>query len=114
MFENGLDFERTFEHHGSMHRTHVRRRVVALAVVVGLGLIGSGQVASALGSSGGTARRVVARTYLVREGDTLWAIASRLAPSQDPRPVIQAIQDANHVDGASLVPGAELQIPALG
>ncbi|MGB7805578.1 MAG: LysM peptidoglycan-binding domain-containing protein [Actinomycetota bacterium] len=96
-----------------MHRTHVRRRVVALAVVVGLGLIGTGQVASGLGSHDGV-QRVSQRTYMVRQGDTLWAIASRIAPAGDPRPVIQAIQDANGVDAGSLVPGAVLRIPALG
>jgi len=114
MFENGLDFEQAFEHHGAMHRTHVRRRVVALAVVVGLGLVGTGQVASALGSHDGGVQRVSQRTYVVRQGDTLWAIASRISPAGDPRPVIQAIQDANGVDAGSLVPGAVLRIPALG
>ncbi len=114
MFENGLDFEQAFEHHDAMHRTHVRRRVVALAVVVGLGLIGTGQVASALGSHGDAVQRVSQRTYVVRQGDTLWAIASRIAPAGDPRPVIQAIQDANGVDAGSLVPGSVLRIPALG
>jgi hypothetical protein len=114
MFENALDFERTFEHHVPMHRTHVRRRIVALSIVVGLGLVATGQVASALGGSGEATHRVAARTYLVREGDTLWAIASRIAPGQDPRPVVQAIQAANRVDAASLVPGTELRIPAAG
>ena len=97
-----------------MHRTHVRRRLVGLAIVVGLGLIGTGQVASALGSHGGGAQRVSDRTYVVRQGDTLWAIASRLAPDRDPRPVIAAIQEANGVDAGSLLPGAVLRIPALG
>ena len=59
-------------------------------------------------------QRVSQRTYVVRQGDTLWAIASRIAPAGDPRPVIQAIQDANGVDAGSLVPGAVLRIPALG
>jgi nucleoid-associated protein YgaU len=114
MFENGLDFEQAFEHHALMHRTHVRRRIVALAVVVGLGLIGTGQVAGALGSRSEAIQRVGQRTYVVRQGDTLWAIASRITPAGDPRPVIQAIQDANGVDAGSLVPGSVLRIPALG
>jgi nucleoid-associated protein YgaU len=114
MFEKRLDFEQAFEHHRPMHRTHVRRRIVALAVVVGLGLIGTGQVASALGSRGDAVQRVSQRTYVVRQGDTLWAIASRIAPAGDPRPVIQAIQDVNGVDAGSLVPGSVLRIPALG
>ena len=79
-----------------------------------VGLIGTGQVASALGSHGDGVQRVSQRTYVVRQGDTLWAIASRIAPAGDPRPVIQAIQDANGVDAGSLVPGAVLRIPALG
>ncbi len=52
------------------------------------------------------------RTYLVRPGDTLWAIAARLAgPQGDPRPVVDRLTSANHLSG-TLVPGERLVLPA--
>jgi hypothetical protein len=35
------------------------------------------------------------RTYVVRPGDTLWSIAAAIAPDSDPRPVVDALRDAN-------------------
>jgi Tfp pilus assembly protein FimV len=49
--------------------------------------------------------------YVVQRGDTLWSIALSRAPGSDPRPVVQAITDANQVDAGSLVPGQLLIIP---
>jgi hypothetical protein len=34
-------------------------------------------------------------TYVVRPGDTLWSIAAAVAPDSDPRPVVDALRDAN-------------------
>jgi len=49
---------------------------------------------------------------VVRPGDTLWSIARRVAPGQDPRGVVDAIADANGVEAGSLVPGQTLVLPA--
>ena len=49
--------------------------------------------------------------YTVAPGDTLWSIASRVAPGHDPRPVIDQLQAANHLHGP-LRPGQTLTIPA--
>jgi nucleoid-associated protein YgaU len=54
---------------------------------------------------------VAARGYVVRGGDTLWAIAERIAPGSDPRGVVDAIAEANAVDAGALVPGQTLVIP---
>jgi hypothetical protein len=40
---------------------------------------------------------------VVRPGDSLWSVASRLAPDSDPRPVVDALAEARH--GTVLVPG---------
>ena len=51
-------------------------------------------------------------TYVVRPGDTLWAIAARLAgPEGDPRPMVDALSSANRLRGV-LVPGQRLVVPA--
>ena len=58
-------------------------------------------------------RSVAHATYVVRPGDTLWEIASRLAPGRDPRPVIEVIEAENGVDAGSLVPGLVLSVPPV-
>ena len=113
MFGSALDFERPFGHDGGMARTRVRRRrivaVLALAGVVGLL---TGPVADAVGIGGGGSRD--GRTYVVRPGDTLWAVARRTEPAVDPRIVVAAIADANDVDPGALVPGQQLAVPTFG
>ena len=57
----------------------------------------------------------VSRTsYVVRSGDTLWAIARSAAPGQDPRPVVDAILESNGLDAGDLVPGQMLVVPTAG
>ena len=68
--------------------------------------VGAGAAAASAGHDAGRAR-----TYVVRPGDTLWSIASRIAgPQADPRPVVDDLQQANHVTGA-IVPGETLRLP---
>jgi LysM repeat protein len=55
-----------------------------------------------------------AERYVVRPGDTLWSIARGLAPSEDPRPLVDAIAAANHIDAGSIVPGQALVVPSGG
>ena len=97
-----------------MTRTRVRRRRLAVlatgAVVAGFW---AGPVASALGGSAPPVP-ISARSYVVRPGDTLWAIAGRLAPARDPRPVVDAIVRANDVAAGDLVPGQTLVVPLAG
>jgi len=96
-----------------MARTRVRRRrLVAIAIALGVLGVLSGPVANAVGVGGAAARP--ARTYVIRPGDTLWSIARRSFPSTDPRLVVGAISDANDLDPAALVPGQQLVIPSVG
>jgi LysM repeat protein len=57
---------------------------------------------------------VAAHRVVVRPGDTLWAIAERVAPGQDPRPVVDAMVAVNNMDPGALVPGQTLLVPASG
>ena len=50
--------------------------------------------------------------YLVRQGDTLWSIAERVAPGEDPRPVVDALASANDLDPGTLFPGQLLVVPS--
>jgi nucleoid-associated protein YgaU len=83
--------------------------VLGLVVATGL-LIGPVTSASGHGSGGQAAASV--GHYVVRPGDTLWAIARRAEPARDPRPLIQAIEAANDLEAGDLMPGRTLLIPS--
>jgi Tfp pilus assembly protein FimV len=92
-----------------------RRRRIALAVLALGVVVVTGQAGAALGSSTLAApeRRpslTAARTVVVRPGDTLWEIAGRIAPSEDPRPIVDALTAAN--GSGPLTPGEILHLPA--
>jgi Tfp pilus assembly protein FimV len=79
---------------------------VATVVASGLGFLAGHATA---GASHPTPGHV--RVYVVRPGDTLWAIASRVAGrGADPRPVVDALIRANRLTGASVVPGMTLRL----
>jgi LysM repeat protein len=46
----------------------------------------------------------------VRPGDTLWGIASRVAPQRDPRAEIALLQRLNGLHDVALVPGQVLRL----
>ena len=50
------------------------------------------------------------RVYVVKPHDTLWTIAARTYGG-DPRAGIWRIQKANHLAGATIVPGEKLVVP---
>lgn len=111
MFGSVLDSEQAFGSMTAMARTRVRRRrvvaILTFAIVAGAW---AGPVAEAL--TGTSARSVSRTTYVVRPGDSLWTIASRLAPGEDPRALVDAIAAANDVDPGALAPGQALIVPA--
>jgi hypothetical protein len=50
---------------------------------------------------------------VVHRGDTVWAIAQRIVgPSADPRPMVRALIDANHLPGGVINAGERLVVPA--
>lgn len=95
-----------------MSRTRVRRRRRAAILIGGALVVGvlTAPLAEALDDPSAPAAAVEER-YVVRSGDTLWSIAERLTPSGDPRPVVDALMEANHVDPGALVPGQTLVVP---
>ena len=90
---------------------YVRQRVVAVLLGMVLVLV-MAQAGAALGSSTLTApeRRPASAhvtTITVRPGDSLWSIAQRLAPGEDPRPIVDELEQARH--GAPLQPGEKIE-----
>ena len=80
-------------------------------IVASIGASWAVPAVKALGA-GSEPVRVSSMSYLVRPGDTLWSIAARVSPGEDPRPLVDAIFAANRVEVGALVPGTTLVIPA--
>jgi hypothetical protein len=80
-------------------------RMLAIVLVVAVFLL----VAPGLARGVGPDRPAPRVTYVVQPGDTLWSIAGRVAPGQDPRPVVDGLIKANDVRGG-LQAGQELSI----
>lgn len=97
---------RPVRHPLSVHRR--RRLALVGALLVALALA-SVLVESLLGARGaGAVRPVSTVAVVVQPGDTVWSIAASIDPGADPRPIVDAIVEAN--GGASLVAGQRLEI----
>ena len=91
--------------------TYWKRRVVVVLLAVALVLVMARAGAALGGSTPAAPERHpahssvthAAATTVVRPGDSLWTVAERLAPNDDPRPVVDALSEARH--GTVLTPG---------
>jgi hypothetical protein len=85
--------------------TYRRRRIAAALAAVAVVAVAGRTAGAALGSSPLAApeRRPSVVSYVVRPGDSLWTVAGKVAPGQDPRAVVDALASSRH--GAQLVPG---------
>ena len=93
------------------HAVYRRRRV--LAALAGLGLVlAVARAGVALGGSSlASAERLPhVQRVVVEPGDSLWSIAQRVAPSHDPRAVVDQL--AARLGSTTLVPGETLAVPA--
>ena len=106
-----------------------RRRAVHLTrrgrLLVVLGAAGLLLAAFAVGRSGGqavaapqplpgvaaVADEPVPDHATVQAGDTLWAIAQRVAPGRDPRDVVQQLRRLNDLPSGGLQAGQQLLLP---
>jgi nucleoid-associated protein YgaU len=88
--------------------THRGVVVLALAVLaLGVGLVWLAKLSAPQASAAPPAPH----TVVVQPGDTLWAIAGRVAPQADPRAEVAALQRRNHLLAVDLVPGQVLRVP---
>ena len=93
-----------------------RGRIVLAAFLICLALVAVGLTAAARAqaASSGTSAASLDRSMtrvVVQPGQTLWSIAVKAAPAQDPRVVMQRIVDVNALRGTTLQPGQQLWVP---
>jgi LysM repeat protein len=86
-----------------------RAAVVAALVLLLLAAFSLGRT-GAEGSTSAPAQAQV-QEATVMPGETLWAVAQRLAPGQDPRPVVDQIRRLNGLTSADLQAGQQLLLP---
>jgi hypothetical protein len=91
--------------------TYWKRRLVVVLLAVALVLVMARAGAALGGSTPAAPERHPAHSSVesqaastvVRPGDSLWTVAERLVPGDDPRPVVDALSEARH--GTVLTPG---------
>jgi hypothetical protein len=99
---------------GRSHLRVTRRGRVVFGTLLAL-VIAGGAIAAALGGGGAAAAGGASEAHFshvtVLEGQSLWQIAEKVAPSADPRDVIAAIVDLNQLPSSTVSPGEKLAIP---
>jgi len=112
---------RVAAHRPVSRATYWCRRAFVAVLVVGLVLVMAqagaalggpslatpGRSTTSAGASVASASASAVRHTVVRPGDSLWSVASRLAPGSDPRPVVDALSEARN--GAPLTPGETVE-----
>jgi Tfp pilus assembly protein FimV len=91
-----------------------RRMLAALAaapaiVALSLAVVSGG---SALAARDAGAPPATFATVTVAAGDSLWSIAERVAPTADPRDVVDALVRLNGLEGGAVSAGQRLALPA--
>ena len=91
-------------HAGAIHLRGLRRLLPGVATLAALaGMWAGARVLSAaharpLAVLPGSVKAPGGYVYVVRPGDTLWSIATRLDPSGDPRPLVAQLEAEVHGD----------------
>ncbi len=90
-----------------------RRGRLVLLVAVLLAVLAAFMLMSGPAVSSGDAQHATSQSVVVGPGETLWAIAQRIAPGEDPRDVIAEIVELNALsDAGTIRVGQKLIVPA--
>ena len=97
-------------------RTRITRRGRLLLVALGSLLLLAAISAGRTGSQAATyvENGPTVQQATVQPGETLWAVAQRIAPKNDPRDVVAQIRRINHLSTSSLQAGQQLLLPSAG
>jgi hypothetical protein len=89
-------------------RGHLVLFLTSCLLLLGAIIVSGGVADAAVAPSRQPATAVVT----VNEGDSLWSIARRIAPREDPRGVVMRIRDLNGLSVTGLMPGQRLVVPS--
>jgi nucleoid-associated protein YgaU len=81
----------------------------ALIVMLALPWGGTGGQSLAVPGAAHGGALTAGSSYVVRQGDTLWGIAERLAGNADPRPLMARLE--TEAGGDDIQPGQVLRLP---
>ena len=88
-----------------------RGRVMAVLLLLGILLAVLTVFGSHSAATGDAGVPVQTRTVEVREGDTLWGIASEVAKPGQVREMVDQIEELNALSGSALSEGQEIAVP---
>jgi hypothetical protein len=112
VFDLALTAEHMFDILPTMARTRVRWSRLAtagFAVALAVGTV-AGRAGAGAGPGAEPGRRPASlRVHLVRQGETIWSVARQVVgPRGDPRPTVDELIRANHLEDAIIRPGDRL------
>ena len=86
--------------------------ILVVSTVATLSMMGSSNLSPAQANDSNVASDETNFAHItVRSGDTLWGIAQRYAPNQDPRDFITKLVALNNLESSSLAAGMQLALP---
>ena len=95
---------------GEARPIRLTRRGWAVAVLaVGIALAGALWLAHSSAMTSSAPHRSPPSTVVVRPNDTLWSIATRIAPDRDPRVVVSELERRNELTGPTVHVGQVLR-----
>jgi Tfp pilus assembly protein FimV len=95
---------------GEARPIRLTRRGWAVAVLaVGIALAGALWLAHSSALASSAPHRSPPSTVVVRPNDTLWSIATRIAPDRDPRVVVSELEQRNDLTGPTVHVGQVLR-----
>jgi LysM domain len=95
---------------GDARPIRLTRRGWAVAVLaVGIALAGALWLARSSAMASSALHRSPPSTVVVRPNDTLWSIATRIAPDRDPRVVVSELEQRNDLTGPTVHVGQVLR-----
>ncbi|MCU1588955.1 MAG: LysM peptidoglycan-binding protein [Frankiales bacterium] len=86
--------------------------LTALAALILLAVISVGRAGSQAATATETGPSLQQTT--VQSGETLWSVAQRIAPQNDPREVVAQLRRINHLHSSGLRVGQQLLLPVAG
>jgi hypothetical protein len=99
---------------GRTYRLSRRARLVRSGLILALLITACNQLPQMLSGAFASATKSqpgVVHYITVRAGDSLWSLAERYAPNEDPRDWIDAVTVGNNIADQGIYPGERLALP---